>query len=529
MLLEAGATVAGTNALAHALDREDGELVSLLLDHAPPPGTPWDELDRAVPWAIYRNRSTQLVRLLAERGADLERRNERTGRAPYALAIARGRPDIARALAELGATPDAGPADRLLGDCLRGDREAALACVAADPTLVASARGDLGQALVTAAAEGRVEPTALLLDVGAPIDARGELGGTALHQAAWQGRGGTVDLLLRRGADPLALAPEPASGTPLAWAAHGSRHAREHGDAYLGIGKRLVAAGDVRDPALAERAAGTLAAWLAGRDDVAPAPSPGPGDVDYGELSWQMEVENLRLIAGVPGVDVLELDDGFAVRTGIDDNTMNGAVCSAHVAVADVLAWLDGSPAQWHVGPHTGLGARLVEAGARPERSAVVMGASPGALELRAGPYVVRPVANAAELDAWLGVGEDSGFIDGPDARTAYRRIFGALALSSSYALRLHVAWSGELAIGAISARRHADLVAIDHLDVRRGSRRRGIGRALVTAALAAEAGWTEVVLGPTPSSVGFYERLGFVLQRYPADRSYYLPARPRA
>src|ERR1700761_2238099 len=50
------------------------------------------------------------------------------------------------------------------------------------------AREALGAALVIAAIEGRVEAIALLLDVGAPIDARGDLGGTALHLAAWHGR-----------------------------------------------------------------------------------------------------------------------------------------------------------------------------------------------------------------------------------------------------------------------------------------------------------------------------------------------------
>ena len=396
LLLEAGATVSGTNALAHALDREDGELVSLLLDHVPPAGTRWDELDRAVPWAIYRNRSAGLVRMLAERGANLGLREARTGRRPYALAIARGRPDIAEVLAELGAPREASPMDLLVGDCLRGDREAAMRS-ARDPELVSAAAADLARALVIAAGEGRVEATALLLDVGAPIDARGELGGTALHHAAWRGRGGTVDLLLRRGADPLALAPEPASGTPLAWAAHGSRHAAQHGDAYLGIGRRLVSAGDVRDPALADGAAGALAEWLAGRDELDPAPSPGPGEVDYGEISWRLEVENLRLIARVPGVDMRELDDGFAVRTGVDDNTLNGVVSDAHDDIAGVLAWLDGSPAQWHVGARNRLHARLVAAGARPERSAVVMGASSGALELLVGTHDIRPVANEHE------------------------------------------------------------------------------------------------------------------------------------
>ena len=295
LLLEAGVTVAGTNALAHALDREDVALVELLLDHGPAPSERWDERDRAIPWAIYRNRSARIVRLLAERGADLDAVDKRTRHTPYALAVARGRTDLAELLAELGATPLASDVDLLVGDCMRGDREAALARIERDAGLVQAARDDLGQALIIAASEGRVEATALLVDVGAPLDARGELGGSPLHHAAWNGRGGTVDVLLRRGADPLAVAPPPTSSTPLAWAAHGSRYAGAHGDAYYGIGRRLVHEGDVRDPELADLATGQLSDWLAGREDE-PAPEPAEGEVDYGELGWRTAVEGLRLL-----------------------------------------------------------------------------------------------------------------------------------------------------------------------------------------------------------------------------------------
>jgi hypothetical protein len=31
-------------------------------------------------------------------------------------------------------------------------------------------------------------------------------------------------------------------------------------------------------------------------------------------------------------------------------------------------------------------------------------------------------------------------------------------------------------------------------------------------------------ILGPTPATVPFYEALGFALQRYPPDRTFYLP-----
>jgi ankyrin repeat protein len=41
----------------------------------------------------------------------------------------------------------------------------------------------------------------LLLDGGFPLDAPGELEGTALHHAAWWGRPDNVELLLERGAN----------------------------------------------------------------------------------------------------------------------------------------------------------------------------------------------------------------------------------------------------------------------------------------------------------------------------------------
>jgi ankyrin repeat protein/GNAT superfamily N-acetyltransferase len=530
LLLEAGATVAGTNALAHALDREDRALVELLLDHGPAPGEWWDERDRAIPWAIYRNRSAQIVRLLAERGANLDARDERTRHTPYALAVARGRTDLAELLAELGATPLASDVDLLVGDCMRGDREGAFARIEHDAGLAQAARDQLGQALIIAASEGRVEATALLVDVGAPLAARGELGGSPLHHAAWNGRGGTVDALLRRGADPLAVAPPPTSSTPLAWAAHGSRYAGAHGDAYYGIGRRLVHEGDVRDPELADVATGQLSDWLAGREDE-PAPAPEPGEVDYGELMWRTAVEGLRLLVTADVAESRPVGSGHAVRTGNLDNTLNGVVCDgcSDEALAGAIAWLAGCPAQWYLGERSELHERLVSAGARPETSAVVMGGSVSDLDLHdaARSRVVREVATEAELDAWFGVAEDWGLVDGPRSRASLRRVLRGLAFARPALVRMHVAWADDLAIGAISARRLDDVLVVEHLGVRSGSQRTGVGRALLAAAVQAEPQAVHVVLGPTPSSIAFYERLGFVLQRFPPYRSYYLPEAP--
>jgi ankyrin repeat protein/GNAT superfamily N-acetyltransferase len=530
LLLEAGANVVGTNALPHALDREDSALVELLLEHGPAAGERWDERDRAIPWAIFRNRSARVVRLLAERGADLEAVDERTRRGAYALAVARGRTDLAELLEQLGATPAASDLDRLLGACMRGDREEALALVAGSPDLVERSRDDLGEALIIAAGEGGVEATTLLLDVGAPIEARGDLGGGPLHHAAWNGRGGTVDVLLRRGADPAAVSGAPTNSTPLAWAAHGSRYAGVHGDAFHGIGRRLVHEGGVPDPELADLATGRLSDWLAGRRDEA-APGPDPGAVDYGELAWRTDVAGLHLLATLPAVASRPVGDGFAVRTGILDNTLNGVVCDecSDDDLADVLTWLGGRPAQWFVrGPST-LHGRLVGAGARPELDAVVMGGAASELRLDGGtaPDEVREAGHEADLDAWLDIAQDRGLVDGPVSRASLRRLLHDLALAPGARVRMQIAWADELAIGAISSRRHDEILLIEHLAVRSGSERTGVGRALIAAAVRAEPRAEHVVLAPTPSSIPFYERLGFVLQRYPATRSYYTPVRP--
>jgi hypothetical protein len=187
--------------------------------------------------------------LLAAHGAAVGRHDRRTEGTPYAAAVARGRTDIAE----------------LLGACQRGDGAAALALAARDPALVPAHREALGRALAVAAGEGRIGATAPLCDIGAPIGGvGGDLPGTALHHAVWNGQEAAVELLLRRGADPFALAPPPTSSTPLAWAVHGSRYGDAGAEAYLGVAERLVAAGAVRDPALADDAAGSLAGWLAG-------------------------------------------------------------------------------------------------------------------------------------------------------------------------------------------------------------------------------------------------------------------------
>jgi Ankyrin repeats (many copies) len=79
---------------------------------------------------------------------------------------------------------------------------------------VAAARmGPPAATLMSAAESGDLAQATELLDHGAPVDARDELGRTALMLAAAQGRLDVVRLLLERGADPNAA--DNAGRTPL--------------------------------------------------------------------------------------------------------------------------------------------------------------------------------------------------------------------------------------------------------------------------------------------------------------------------
>lgn len=225
VLIDRGARP-GAPELFHALDyRDDLDLVRLLLDHgadvrhvAQHHGQLWVGAS-ALHQAVLRGRSPEVVRLLVERGAPLEARDG-AGRTPYALAVATARDELAELLLELGAKPEAAPSDAFLAACLRGDAQEARRLQPAELE---------GEGLIEAARAGNEPAVRLMLELGFPLDTAGELGGTALHFAAWHGRPEIAGLLLRAGADPAAQAevPEGDDRTPLRWALDGAEFGPE--------------------------------------------------------------------------------------------------------------------------------------------------------------------------------------------------------------------------------------------------------------------------------------------------------------
>lgn len=92
--------------------------------------------------------------------------------------------------------------------------------LAAHPGLVAALDDTDRAAVCDAAHYGRDAGVALMLDLGFPLDATGDYGGTPLHLAAMRGRADLVSILLRRGADPNLRDPRHG-GTAVHWALEG--------------------------------------------------------------------------------------------------------------------------------------------------------------------------------------------------------------------------------------------------------------------------------------------------------------------
>jgi len=252
LLLEHGARTSHTNALAHALDDERFDHVRLLL------GAGADPNEHAhVAHAVRRGRGPEYIRLLAEHGADLDRPGGETWRGnvplrtPYQHARLRARDDVARTLAELGASTEVDQADAAIESLARGER----------PTTPLPQHPDVDaqEVIVLAALGGHLDAVVDAVGPGFRGVVGGSPEGTLVEHAAWVGDAALVERLL-------ALRAEP--GAALGWTAHGSRNHRAPGRDYVAVAELLVAAGAPLDAGLLDDAEGPLYAWLEARLDA---------------------------------------------------------------------------------------------------------------------------------------------------------------------------------------------------------------------------------------------------------------------
>jgi ankyrin repeat protein len=226
LLLFHAADVAGLArmALAAPISLDDAEGVHLLLEAGADPNRYADDADPPSPvvYAAVRSRcSVELTGLLLGYGADPDAPGP-DGRSPYALVTAQGGAGLAMLLRQHGAAGKITGADRLLAACQHADQAAAEQLLARDPGLPGRVpAAQQAAAMIGAAESGNTAAIALLLDLGFPVDARGDDGGTALHAAAYSGSAPAVRLLLDRGAEVEARDTSWDS-TPIEWAAVGS-------------------------------------------------------------------------------------------------------------------------------------------------------------------------------------------------------------------------------------------------------------------------------------------------------------------
>src|SRR6185295_11260340 len=162
LLLDAGARVHGAMALAHAAQRGRLRTARMLLERGP---REWGERDNALQWAVRAEATAEMVRLLADHGADLEASFDGTGRTPYGVAVRSGRPDLAELLAQLGARRRAEPLDALIGACLAGDGSTARRVASEHPDAARLLRTAEADVLGRCAARGRREAVELLLEL----------------------------------------------------------------------------------------------------------------------------------------------------------------------------------------------------------------------------------------------------------------------------------------------------------------------------------------------------------------------------
>jgi ankyrin repeat protein len=210
-------------ALAAPISSDDIETARLLLEAGTDPSRYRDDDGQPVPivWAAIRaGCGAELIDLLLAHQADPDVAGP-DGYTPYRLATAAGRSDLCNVLRRYGADDHVSDADRFLSACLRADRAEAERQVEDDQGLVARLDDNERATLVRAAERGNTDAVALMLDLGFPIESRGDNGGTALHVAAYSGSADTVRLLLECGAD-IEARDTTWNSTPLDWAAVGS-------------------------------------------------------------------------------------------------------------------------------------------------------------------------------------------------------------------------------------------------------------------------------------------------------------------
>ncbi|MAA97860.1 MAG: hypothetical protein CMN87_06930 [Stappia sp.] len=248
LLLEAGATVTGTNALMRCLDFDDIDTFRLLLAHA---GESEELSDgRVLLHAIRRRRSRAHVEAILAAGADPSARSG-DGVSARIQAVRNGLTEVAELLGKADGDTRVSEKDAFLSACAQADESAAREILSRRADLPASLDPVRLKLLPELAEAGCAEAVKLMVDLGWPIDvAGGDWSASALNHAVFQGNASLADHLLAHGASWHARHAfgDDVCGT-LSWAS--VNRPRDDGD-WVGCAQVLRAHGlarALRDPA----------------------------------------------------------------------------------------------------------------------------------------------------------------------------------------------------------------------------------------------------------------------------------------
>lgn len=190
--------------MGHKLDMEDATGLQLFLDHGADPNHQEKGHNamrgmRPLHFAIYRHRSSRIIRVLLKAGAD-PNLGDAQGVTPLGLARRLGHREAARVLIHAGAVDHSTPREDAIAAVMLGDESAVRRLIPCPPEFVRSLTEDEKKLLPHAAEAGNLKAIRLMLDLGWNIETPGAWNGTALHQAIYHGHADGVEFLLSRGA-----------------------------------------------------------------------------------------------------------------------------------------------------------------------------------------------------------------------------------------------------------------------------------------------------------------------------------------
>ena len=210
VLVESGKLTAESlgTILLRKTDWHDSAGIKWLLERGVDPNrrTRWGKT--ALHNAVLRDNALEIVELLLDHGADPTLVADRPGRSAVTMAARRGRGDVLELLERRGWAIGLQGVERLIAACARNDAAGVRAISGRDPHLVREVLAEGGKLLAEFAGTWNTEGVRHLLDLGVPVTALYEGDGyfdiaqdsTALHVAAWKGVPPTVQLLIERGA-----------------------------------------------------------------------------------------------------------------------------------------------------------------------------------------------------------------------------------------------------------------------------------------------------------------------------------------